>query len=141
MDAALACKWCQGVLVAPCGAGKTEIGMALIARLGRPALWITHTLDLAQQAKERAQLRLGLDDREVAVISGKSKRLGTKLTIATVQSLYRMELDELSRTVGVVIVDECTMWSTTRNPPACLPRCCGACPPGAVRPDCQRPAQ
>ena len=107
VDAALACKWCQGVLVAPCGAGKTEIGMALIARLGRPALWITHTLDLAQQAKERAQLRLGLDDREVAVISGKSKRLGTKLTIATVQSLYRMELDELSRTVGVVIVDEC----------------------------------
>lgn len=107
VDAALACKWCQGVLVAPCGAGKTEIGMALIARLGRPALWITHTLDLAQQAKERAQLRLGLDDREVAVISGKSKRLGTKLTIATVQSLYRMELDELSHTVGVVIVDEC----------------------------------
>ena len=41
------------------------------------------------------------------MISGKSKRLGTKLTIATVQSLYRMELDELSRTVGVVIVDEC----------------------------------
>ena len=107
VDAALACKWCQGVLVAPCGAGKTEIGMALIARLGRPALWITHTLDLAQLAKERAQLRLGLDDREVAVISGKSKRLGTKLTIATVQSLYRMELDELARAVGVVIVDEC----------------------------------
>lgn len=24
VDAALACKWCQGVLVAPCGAGKTE---------------------------------------------------------------------------------------------------------------------
>lgn len=107
VDAALACKWCQGVLIAPCGAGKTEIGMALIARLGRPALWITHTLDLAQQAKERAQLRLGLDEREAAIVSGTHKRLGTKLTIATVQSLYRMELDELSRTVGVVIVDEC----------------------------------
>ena len=107
VDAALACKWCQGVLIAPCGAGKTEIGMALIARLGRPALWITHTLDLAQQAKERAQLRLYLDEREAAIVSGTHKRLGTKLTIATVQSLYRMELDELSRTVGVVIVDEC----------------------------------
>lgn len=107
VEAALACRWCQGVLVAPCGAGKTEIGMALIARLGRPALWITHTLDLAQQAMDRAQLRLGLDDREVAVLSGKSKHLGTKLTIATVQSLYRMELAELARTVGVVVVDEC----------------------------------
>ena len=62
---------------------------------------------LAQQALERAQLRLGLNDREAAVLSGKSKRCGTKLTIATVQSLYRMELDELSRTVGVVLVDEC----------------------------------
>lgn len=107
VNMALSCRWHQGVLVAPCGAGKTEIGMALIAHLGRPALWITHTLDLAQQALERARLRLGLDDREAAIISGKSKRLGTKLTIATVQSLYRMEMDELSRTVGVVIVDEC----------------------------------
>ena len=107
VNAALSCRWHQGVLVAPCGAGKTEIGMAVIAHLGRPALWITHTLDLAQQAKERAQLRLGLDEREVAIISGAHKRCGSKLTIATVQSLYRMELDELSRTVGVVIVDEC----------------------------------
>jgi len=81
--------------------------MAVIAHLGRPALWITHTLDLAQQAKERAQLRLGLDEREVSIISGAHKRCGTKLTIATVQSLYRMELDELAHTVGVVIVDEC----------------------------------
>lgn len=107
VNAALSCRWHQGVLVAPCGAGKTEIGMALIARLGRPALWITHTLDLAEQALERARLRLGLDDREVAIISGKSKRPGTKLTIATVQSLYRMDLDALACTVGVVIVDEC----------------------------------
>ena len=96
VDAALACRWCQGVLIAPCGAGKTEIGMAVIARLGRPALWITHTLDLAQQAKERAQLRLGLDEREVAIVSGSRKRCGTKLTIATVQSLYRMDLDALA---------------------------------------------
>ena len=107
VNAALSCQWHQGVLIAPCGAGKTEIGMAVIAHLGRPALWITHTLDLAQQAKERAQLRLGLDEREVSIISGAHKRCGTKLTIATVQSLYRMELDELARTVGVVIVDEC----------------------------------
>ena len=107
VNAALSCRWHQGVLIAPCGAGKTEIGMAVIARLGKAALWITHTLDLAQQAKERAQQRLGLDEREVAVISGTHKRCGTKLTIATVQSLYRMELDELARTVGVVIVDEC----------------------------------
>lgn len=107
VNAALSCQWHQGVLIAPCGAGKTEIGMAVIAHLGRPALWITHTLDLAQQAKERAQLRLGLDEREVSIISGAHKRCGTKLTIATVQSLYRMELDELAHTVGVVIVDEC----------------------------------
>ena len=82
VNAALSCQWHQGVLVAPCGAGKTEIGMALIARLGRPALWITHTLDLAQQELERAQLRLGQNYQEHAIHTSKSKRSGTKLTIA-----------------------------------------------------------
>lgn len=107
VNAALSSRWHQGVLVAPCGAGKTEIGIALVAALKRPALWITHTLDLAEQAKERAVLRLGLSEQEVAIVSGRSKRLGTKLTIATVQSLYHMEMDELASRIGTVIVDEC----------------------------------
>ncbi len=47
----------QGLVVAPCGAGKTEIGCAAIARVGRSALILVHTLDLATQWQERVKLR------------------------------------------------------------------------------------
>ena len=36
----------QGIIVMPCGAGKTETALQVIAELGQPALWITHTNDL-----------------------------------------------------------------------------------------------
>ena len=39
-DAVLASKTPQGVLVMPCGAGKTETGLYLIRAIGQPALWI-----------------------------------------------------------------------------------------------------
>lgn len=107
VQAALHCRFHQGILVAPCGAGKTEMGLALIAALQAPALWIAHTLDLAEQALERARLRLGLTGGEAGLIDAKHKTPGTKLTVATVQSLYHMDMDELGQRFGTVIVDEC----------------------------------
>ena len=45
----------NGILVAPCGSGKTQMGLALATRISKPTLWITHTKDLMVQAEERAK--------------------------------------------------------------------------------------
>ena len=47
-------KYGNGGLVAPCGSGKTEIMLAVMADLKQPALWITHTKDLLEQVILRA---------------------------------------------------------------------------------------
>ena len=39
----------QGLVVAPCGAGKTTIGVGALVEVGRTALVLVHTLDLARQ--------------------------------------------------------------------------------------------
>ena len=43
-----------GILQSPCGSGKTQMGIALAARLSRKTLWITHTQDLLTQSYDRA---------------------------------------------------------------------------------------
>jgi superfamily II DNA or RNA helicase len=79
--------WDCGYVVAPCGAGKTAIGTALVAEPGRH-LVIVHTQDLQRQWVQRLRDR-GLV--AVAVSGGAKLRAhpfadGT-VTVATVQSL------------------------------------------------------
>lgn len=40
-----------GILQSAAGSGKTQMGIALAARLGRRTLWLCHTLDLIKQSK------------------------------------------------------------------------------------------
>ena len=44
-----------GILQSRAGSGKTQMGIALIKEYGRRTLWLTHTLDLLKQSKERAE--------------------------------------------------------------------------------------
>jgi superfamily II DNA or RNA helicase len=57
-----ALRWRSGVIVAPCGAGKTQVGVALHAasKTDLPTLVIVHTRDLALQWAERVELLLGI---------------------------------------------------------------------------------
>jgi len=95
----------MGVLEAPAGSGKTIIGLVAVARRGQPALWITHTKELAYQAVERAGLVLGLTPDEIGFIGDGECRVGDRLTIALVQSLAR-SLPPALLDVGHLIVDE-----------------------------------
>lgn len=97
----------QGVIVMPCGAGKTETGLYIARAIGQPVLWIAHTIDLIRQVYDRAAARLGLTGDQLGMLAGGTRRIGTHLTVATVQTLYHMELDELAGRFGAVIVDEC----------------------------------
>lgn len=96
----------NGVIVAPCGAGKTEMALEIIARVGKPALWITHTKELLKQSKERAMNLYGLSKSQFGEIT-EGKVNVSEITFATVQTLSKVNLDDLRDMFGVIIVDEC----------------------------------
>ena len=105
----------DGVVVMPCGAGKTTMGIGAIARVGRRALVLVHTRDLAEQwiariggtAEHAAQLpgtRIGV------VMGGQRTDDGADVVVATVQSLARWgwrDLYEWGAGFGIVVCDEC----------------------------------
>lgn len=96
----------QGVLVSPAGSGKTETMLEVIARVGQPALWLTHTKDLAEQVMTRAKERLGLCRNEIGLIGDGAFQIGEKLTVGIIQTLCRMDLKDLAGRFGLVMVDE-----------------------------------
>jgi superfamily II DNA or RNA helicase len=95
-----------GTLSAPTGAGKTVCGLALVARRGQPALIVVHTRELMNQWVQQIERFLGIPAREVGRIGGGKKTVGEKITVATVQTLYKCAT-EVAPKVGHIVVDEC----------------------------------
>lgn len=100
-----------GILQSPCGSGKTQMGIALAARIGRKTLWVTHTADLLTQSYERAEQYY---PRELlGKITAGRVQIGSHLTFATVQTLSKLDLQKYKYTWDVIIVDECHRVSGT----------------------------
>ncbi len=97
----------QGVIVAPCGSGKTEMGMEFVARVDQPTLWLTHTKDLANQSRDRAVSRLGLSKKEIGFIGGDTFRVGQRFTVGMVPTLAKRNLLDLTSQFGCIVIDEC----------------------------------
>ena len=98
----------MGVLVAPPGTGKTVMGCSLIAHFRTPTLVLVHRQPLVQQWKKHLQTFLGLNRKEIGIISGSTKRHSGKVDLAMLQTLARSkDLEALSRAYGQVIIDEC----------------------------------
>ncbi len=76
----------NGVLVLPCGAGKTVIGLAAMAQAGSHTLVIATSILAARQWIAEAAAKTGLDPDLVGEYSGERKDL-RPLTIATYQVL------------------------------------------------------
>lgn len=93
-----------GVLEAPCGSGKTQIGIALIQALGQKALWLTHTKDLLMQSKKRAEQYF---DGDFGTITNGKVDIGQDITFATVQTMTKLDLQKYAKEWNVIIVDEC----------------------------------
>lgn len=102
----MAIKKKNGVVVAPCGAGKTEMALEIIARVKQPALWITHTKELLKQSKERAMKLYSLDKSKFGEITDGKVNIG-QITFATVQTLSKVDLEAIRDEFGIIIVDEC----------------------------------
>lgn len=94
----------NGVLVMPCGSGKTQCGLEIISRLGGRALWLTHTHDLLIQSKERAISVL--EGVKCGTITAGKVDIGEHITFATVQTMAKIDLSAYRDAFDIIIVDE-----------------------------------
>ena len=94
-----------GILQSAAGSGKTQMGIALIAMLGKRALWLTHTKDLLTQSKQRAEQYI--DPSLLGTITEGKVNLGEGITFATVQTMCNLDLTQYKNYWDVIIVDEC----------------------------------
>lgn len=97
----------NGVLVAPCGSGKSEMGLEIAARIGGRTLWIVHTWDLANQILNRAAIRYNIPKESYGQIAAGKVNIGDVFTVATVQTLSRIDLAKIQNEFDCIIVDEC----------------------------------
>ena len=98
--------WKQyGILQSAAGSGKTQMGIALIAKLGKRALWLTHTKDLLTQSKQRAEQYM--DKSLLGTITEGKVNIGKGITFATVQTMCNLDLAQYKDRWDVIIVDEC----------------------------------
>ena len=94
----------NGVLEAPCGSGKTQIGLALIKKIGGKALWLTHTSKLLKQSKERAEAYF---EGDFGTITEGEVHIGRDITFATVQTMRMLDTSVYENEFDIIIVDEC----------------------------------
>lgn len=94
-----------GILQSPAGSGKTQMGLALVKHFGKRALWLTHTLDLLQQSKTRAEQYM--DKSVIGTITEGKVHMGSGITFATIQTMCKLDLPRYKDIWDVIIVDEC----------------------------------
>lgn len=96
----------NGILVAPCGSGKTQMGLELAARIGGKTLWLTHAQDLLNQSMNRAKSCFGLASTEYGTITAGKVNVGNTITFATVQTASKIDLTQYRDEWDCIIVDE-----------------------------------
>jgi len=102
----------SGVVVLPCGAGKTLVGAATMAQLKRNTLILVTNTVAARQWRDELLARTTLTEEDIAEYSGASKELAP-VTIATYQILTTKRKGEFAhlalldaRDWGLIIYDE-----------------------------------
>jgi DNA excision repair protein ERCC-3 len=104
----------SGVIVLPCGAGKTVVGIAVMALMQRSTLVLTTGITAVKQWHREILERTDLTEDQVAEYTGESKEIGP-VTLATYQILtYRPDKSEefphfqifAQRDWGLIIYDE-----------------------------------
>ena len=102
----------SGVVVLPCGAGKTLVGIAAMAQAGATTLILVTNTVAGRQWKRELIARTSLAEEEVGEYSGERKEI-RPVTIATYQVMTRKSKGEYrhldlfdSRDWGLIIYDE-----------------------------------
>jgi superfamily II DNA or RNA helicase len=95
----------SGVLVSSCGSGKTFMGIELIKRLGKKALWLCHTGDLLRQAHD--DFKKMYPNVKIGLTTQGQLNIGKDVTISTIQTMDKIDPELYSDQFDVVICDEC----------------------------------
>ena len=95
-----------GTLSAATGSGKTVMALDVIAERKQPALIVVHTKELLNQWVDRIMSFLDIPMNEIGIIGAGKKNIGERVTVATVQSLYKCA-GQVSQHIGHLVVDEC----------------------------------
>lgn len=98
-------KGLYGILQSKAGSGKTQMGIALVKQFGKRALWLTHTKDLLNQSKERAERYM--DSNLIGTVTEGKVNIGQGITFATIQTMCKLDLTQYKDYWDVIIVDEC----------------------------------
>lgn len=99
-------KGTQGFLVSPCGSGKTVMMIELMTRIKQPALFIVHQKELMDQIIQTAVNLTNVTKEEIGIIGAGKNSIGERMTVATIQTLNRIDLGEISGKFGAVFIDE-----------------------------------
>ena len=89
-------KGLYGILQSKAGSGKTQMGISLIKEWSRRALWLTHTVDLLNQSKERAERYM--DSSLLGTITEGKVNIGQGVTFATIQTMCKLDLSQYKDT-------------------------------------------
>jgi DNA excision repair protein ERCC-3 len=104
----------SGVIVLPCGAGKTIVGMAAMTLVQRATLILTTSITAVKQWHREILDKTDLSERDIAEYTGENKEIGP-VTVATYQILtHRSDKKEEfphfklldQRDWGLIIYDE-----------------------------------
>jgi superfamily II DNA or RNA helicase len=93
------------VLQAPTGSGKTVMALSVIAKRRQPTLIIVHSKELLNQWLDRIETFLGIPKAEIGVIGCGKCKIGEKITVGIINSIYPIAHD-IKQFFGHVIVDE-----------------------------------
>lgn len=98
----------NGILIMPCGSGKTQTALAVVAKLGLKTLWITHTHDLLVQSMSRAKSAFNIPASCFGTITDGKINVSTHITFSTVQTMQKVvDNGDYLDYWDVVVVDEC----------------------------------
>lgn len=104
----------SGVIVLPCGSGKTIVGLAAMAMVGRTTLILTTSLTSVKQWRREIRDKTSLSPEDIAEYTGEHKNTGP-VTLSTYQTLTwrpdrhsdfpHLQLFQ-ARSWGLIIYDE-----------------------------------
>jgi superfamily II DNA or RNA helicase len=104
-------KGLSGLVVCYTGWGKTVLGYAAAAHLGRCTLVVTTKDDIFSQWVEDAPKFLGIKPSEIGIIRGDVVKVhGCKIVVAMIHTLAKDDgrvTKQMARSFGLVIFDEC----------------------------------